>query len=214
MVQLYCRSSGTFCRQGTLPFAPYQRRSIDIRSGGNPGLCTDRFSVFNANYYCNRYVIGRKEAGTILDYWEEADCNLISGESMIRQFLYGKNFFMDEFVVPFHIRHLGPRQSIVLDCGSKFNDVVNEPLPKSIILAHQYAQMLESGRYSTVLELAKALKLDRSYVARTLSLVNLAPDIIVAVMQGKTPPQMTLAKAVNNLPEDWQEQRELFGMSS
>ena len=78
-------------------------------------------------------------------------------------------------------------------------------------LAHQYAQMLESGRYSTVLELAKALKLDRSYVARTLSLVNLAPDIIVAVMQGKTPPEMTLAKAVNNLPEDWQEQRELFG---
>ena len=57
--------------------------------------------------------------------------------------------------------------------------------------------MLESGWYSTVLELAKALKLDRSYVARTLSLVNLAPDIIVAVMQGKTPPEMTLAKAVN-----------------
>ena len=114
-------------------------------------------------------------------------------------------------VVPFHIRHLGPRQSIVLDCGSKFNDVVNEPLPKSIILAHQYAQMLESGRYSTVLELAKALKLDRSYVARTLSLVNLAPDIIVSVMQGKTPSEMTLAKAVNNLPEDWQEQREMFG---
>lgn len=31
--------------------------------------------------------------------WVEADCNLISGESMIRQFLYGKNFFMDEFGV-------------------------------------------------------------------------------------------------------------------
>jgi len=27
----------------------------------------------------------------------EADCNLISGESMIRQFLHGKNFFRDEF---------------------------------------------------------------------------------------------------------------------
>ena len=116
-------------------------------------------------------------------------------------------------VVPYHIRHLGPRQSIVLECGSKFDDVMNEPLPKSIILAHQYAQMLECGRYQTVLELARALKLDRSYVARTLSLVNLAPDIIVAVMQGKTPPQMTLAKAVNNLPEEWQEQRKLFGMS-
>ena len=29
--------------------------------------------------------------------WVEADCNLISGESMIRQFVHGKNFFMDEF---------------------------------------------------------------------------------------------------------------------
>lgn len=29
--------------------------------------------------------------------WVEADCNIISGESMIRQILYGKNFFIDEF---------------------------------------------------------------------------------------------------------------------
>jgi alpha-mannosidase len=29
--------------------------------------------------------------------WVEADCNLISGESMIRQILHGKNFFKDEF---------------------------------------------------------------------------------------------------------------------
>lgn len=29
--------------------------------------------------------------------WVEADCNLISGESMVRQFLHGKQFFMDEF---------------------------------------------------------------------------------------------------------------------
>jgi alpha-mannosidase len=31
--------------------------------------------------------------------WIEADCNLISGESMIRQFLKGKQFFKDEFGV-------------------------------------------------------------------------------------------------------------------
>ena len=29
--------------------------------------------------------------------WLEADCNLISGESMVRQFLHGKKFFKDEF---------------------------------------------------------------------------------------------------------------------
>ncbi len=31
--------------------------------------------------------------------WVEADCNIISGESMVRQFLTGKNFFRDEFGV-------------------------------------------------------------------------------------------------------------------
>lgn len=31
--------------------------------------------------------------------WVEADCNLTSGESLVRQILYGKNFFMDEFGV-------------------------------------------------------------------------------------------------------------------
>ncbi len=31
--------------------------------------------------------------------WVEADCNLISGESMVRQILNGKNFYMDEFGV-------------------------------------------------------------------------------------------------------------------
>ena len=29
--------------------------------------------------------------------WIEADCNPISGESMVRQLLHGKNFFKDEF---------------------------------------------------------------------------------------------------------------------
>ncbi len=31
--------------------------------------------------------------------WVEADCNLIGGESMVRQFLHGKNYFRDEFGV-------------------------------------------------------------------------------------------------------------------
>jgi alpha-mannosidase len=31
--------------------------------------------------------------------WVEADCNIISGESMVRQILHGKNFFKDEFGV-------------------------------------------------------------------------------------------------------------------
>src|SRR5690606_11773456 len=29
--------------------------------------------------------------------WVEADCNVTGGESLVRQFLHGKNFFRDEF---------------------------------------------------------------------------------------------------------------------
>ncbi len=36
--------------------------------------------------------------------WVEADCNLASGESLVRQILHGKNFFRDEFGVD--VRHL------------------------------------------------------------------------------------------------------------
>ncbi len=36
--------------------------------------------------------------------WVEADANLIGGESMVRQFVFGKQFFMDEFGVD--VRHL------------------------------------------------------------------------------------------------------------
>lgn len=35
--------------------------------------------------------------------WVEADCNLISGESMVRQFLHGKKFIKDEFGKDSHI---------------------------------------------------------------------------------------------------------------
>lgn len=34
--------------------------------------------------------------------WVEADCNLISGESLVRQVLHGKNFFQDEFGIDVH----------------------------------------------------------------------------------------------------------------
>ena len=115
-------------------------------------------------------------------------------------------------VVPFRLRHLGSRQTIVLDRDGDLPEIANEPLAKAIILAHQYAEMLESGKYTTVLELARKLRLDRSYVARTLSLVNLAPDIVTKVMQGKAPESLSLAKVTGGFPDDWQEQRKLFQM--
>ena len=86
-------------------------------------------------------------------------------------------------------------------------------MPRALTLAQQYANMIESGKFSTVNELANYLKFDRSHVARTLSLVNLAPDIVMAIMSGKAPESVTLNKILYGLPDNWQEQHEFLGMS-
>lgn len=56
--------------------------------------------------------------------WVEADCNLTSGESLVRQFIYGKRFFKDEFGVENRILWLpdvfgysGALPQIMKKCG-------------------------------------------------------------------------------------------------
>lgn len=59
--------------------------------------------------------------------WVEADCNLISGESMIRQFVHGKNYFMDEFGfdvknlwIPDVFGYSGAMPQIIKGCGCDY----------------------------------------------------------------------------------------------
>lgn len=41
--------------------------------------------------------VARGQWETVGSMWVEADCNLTSGESLVRQILYGKRFFLEEF---------------------------------------------------------------------------------------------------------------------
>jgi hypothetical protein len=50
--------------------------------------------------------------------------------------------------------------------------------------------MLETGRYSTINELAAAEKINSSYVSRLLRLTLLAPDIVEAILDGRRPEGM------------------------
>jgi len=48
-------------------------------------------------------------------------------------------------------------------------------------------------------------------VARILKLTTLAPDIVEALINGEEPNGLSLAKLTQTFPEDWAEQRALFG---
>ena len=62
------------------------------------------------------------------------------------------------------------------------------------------------------MQLAQALKCDRSAVARTLSLVNLCPEVVKAVFEGTAPESLTLTKVIYGFPDDWEEQRRVLGL--
>ena len=73
--------------------------------------------------------------------------------------------------------------------------------------------MLDNGTYPTVRALAKAVKQDTAYVARTIRLTLLAPEIIEAVMAGQCPPALTLKRLSREYPVDWDEQRREWGLA-
>ncbi|NJO56773.1 MAG: hypothetical protein HC834_11125 [Rhodospirillales bacterium] len=70
--------------------------------------------------------------------------------------------------------------------------------------------MLESGEFATVQDLAKAEKINPSYIARILRLTLLAPDIVEAILDGRQPAEMTLATLMERFPVEWERQRDVF----
>ena len=117
--------------------------------------------------------------------------------------------------IPIKVRQRGGRKEICLppqvaeSMGRKSSE--NEALVLALTRAFTWMDMLESGRFRSIPELAKYVKMDRSYVYKILALRNLAPDIVDAILDGTEPDGLTLKKLRQGIPMDWEEQRKLFG---
>jgi hypothetical protein len=79
-------------------------------------------------------------------------------------------------------------------------------LVKAVVRAHCWRQMLESGDYSSSAELAKAEKVNDSYLSRILRLTLIAPDIIEAILAGSQPSTLQLDDLLKPLPAVWAQQ--------
>ena len=84
-------------------------------------------------------------------------------------------------------------------------------LLRAIRNAQKWLAMLMNGEAKNLTDLASQLGLKPSYVSRILSLNNLAPDIVEAIVEGNEPDGLSIEKISRNIPEDWAEQRKLFG---
>lgn len=82
---------------------------------------------------------------------------------------------------------------------------------KAIARAFRWRDMLESGEYATIREIAAAEKINETYVGRLLRLTLLVPDIVEAIMNGRQPPGLQLDGLMKRFPVGWREQRATFG---
>jgi hypothetical protein len=80
---------------------------------------------------------------------------------------------------------------------------VDTALVKAIVRAHRWRQMLESGDHASSADLAKAEKVNDSYLSRILRLTLIAPDIIEAILTGRQPTTLQLDDLLKPLPAAW-----------
>jgi hypothetical protein len=80
---------------------------------------------------------------------------------------------------------------------------VDTALVKAMVRAHHWRQMLESGEYASSAELAKAEKVNASYLSRILRLSLIAPDITEAILAGRQPSTLQLDDLLKPLPAAW-----------
>jgi hypothetical protein len=82
----------------------------------------------------------------------------------------------------------------------------NSTLIKAIAHAVRWQKMLETGRYATVKEIARADRVNPSFVSRILRLTLLAPATVEAILEGRAIAVLTLAEAMKVFPVEWAEQ--------
>ena len=110
--------------------------------------------------------------------------------------------------VPCKLRRYGGM--VKLHSSDAASDEPRLPIQAALLQAHRGMEQIVSGKATTMRQIAKSLKMDRSFVARTLQLANLAPDIVKAIWENRQPVTLSLDKLRRGIPDSWEEQRRLF----
>lgn len=110
--------------------------------------------------------------------------------------------------VPISIRTRGGRKLVPAPDGIEVTPTlvtrhVDTAIVKAIARAFRWRDMLESGAYATIREIANAEKINESYVGRVLRLTLLAPPIIETILKGRQPSGLQLDNLMKRFPVEW-----------
>ena len=117
--------------------------------------------------------------------------------------------------VPLNIRRHGGRKLVIVPEDNTVpvrpNPSPDDTLLKGLARAYRWKRMLENGSVRSLTELAEEEKITPSYLTRIYRLTLLAPDFVEMILDGRQPRTLQLADLMDNIPMEWERQREMFG---
>lgn len=119
--------------------------------------------------------------------------------------------------IPMKMKKRGGRKEITV--SASLDALVEEtcygnPFAVALARAHCWLDMLDSGEYHSIRQMADSLGLCQTYVMRLLRFTLLAPDIIQSILDGNEPDGFSQNKLVGAIPADWNEQRRKWGFAA
>lgn len=116
--------------------------------------------------------------------------------------------------IPITLRRQGGRKRVVAPANAPAWAAppprIDNTLIKALVRAHRWRNMLESNLFGSVRELAKAEKINESYLCRVLRLTLLSPKLTDAILDGLQPEELGLAQLLKSIPVDWDKQDAIF----
>ena len=114
--------------------------------------------------------------------------------------------------VPFRVVKRGGRKEMHLPEGAAQPRRTDSTLIKALARAYRWKRLLDAGSFATIEEIAAHERISASYLTRVMRLTLLAPDIIEAILDGRTP-DLGMDELLNPMTPLWSEQRALLGYS-
>ena len=119
-----------------------------------------------------------------------------------------------EVTIPVFIRR--ERNSVILNKVEKEGKTdwyKLAPIRRRLITSFRLLDKWEKHPSLSIIKLAEEEKIDRSMLNKLMSLVNLAPDIVEAIMDDPPTFDFSVKKIFSHqLPSDWNEQRKFLGL--
>ncbi len=119
--------------------------------------------------------------------------------------------------VPLKLARRGGRKLVISPEGAQPwappQGRIDSTLVKALARAFRWRRQLETGVYACIRDIARAENINESYVFRIYRLTLLAPDIVEAILDGRQPDGLTLARTMEPFPVEWERQAKALTQS-